>query len=136
MTELRILISGRTLIKEVYNIYYPQDEKFGLQSQIRRAVVSVNLNITEGNNRQTKKDFLRFLYIAKGSLYEVKECLIISKELEFINNLQKDLILNDYFLPVIKQLNSLIRFIGKNNQSPKSNIQNLANQNEVKPSGD
>ena len=80
MSELSLLRDVRKLIKFVYNINFQPDEKFGLQSQIRRAVVSVALNIREGNVFD-KKNKLRFFKIALGSLVEVDECMAIITDL-------------------------------------------------------
>jgi four helix bundle protein len=63
---------------------FPKDERFGLTSQIRRASVSVISNLAEGCGRRHRKDRLRFLYISRGSLYEVECQLILAKELGFI----------------------------------------------------
>ena len=63
---------------------FPDAEKFGLTSQIRRAAVSIPSNIAEGAARNSKKDFIRFLYIALGSLAETETQLEIAERLEFI----------------------------------------------------
>jgi four helix bundle protein len=63
----------------------PDEERFGLTQQIRRAVVSVPSNIAEGQARGTK-EFLHFLNISKGSLSEVETQLILARNLEFISN--------------------------------------------------
>ena len=63
---------------------FPSEEKFGLQSQIRRAAVSVGLNIAEGSGRTTKKDFRRFLHDSLGSLREVVSALHIALRLKYI----------------------------------------------------
>jgi len=60
---------------------FPEDEKFGLTNQLRRASVSVPSNIAEGAARGSNADFLRFLYIARGSLSEIETQLTISKRL-------------------------------------------------------
>ncbi len=63
---------------------FPRDELYGLTSQIRRASVSVSSNIAEGAGRGTKKDFLRFVMIALGSLNEVESQLHISYQLNYL----------------------------------------------------
>ncbi len=85
------------LVKKIYIITrdFPESEKFGIVSQIRRASVSVACNIAEGAVRSNKKDFARFLNISSGSLSEVDTLLIISRELGFLKT-------NDF-----EQLNSL-----------------------------
>ncbi|HRO08523.1 MAG TPA: four helix bundle protein [Saprospiraceae bacterium] len=64
---------------------YPNDEKFDLISQIRRAYLSVSNNIAEGTSRWTNKEKIRFIEIAFSSLMEVLNCLLISKELNLID---------------------------------------------------
>ena len=75
------------LVLEVYRITgdFPNEEIFGLRSQIRRAAVSVSSNIVEGCARDTEKDFLRFLDIAFASLRETTYQLNLSFRLQFIS---------------------------------------------------
>ena len=74
------------LTKSVYNILseIPNDERFGLKSQISRCSVSVPSNIAEGSSRSSNKDYARFLEIAIGSAYEVETQLLISVDLGFL----------------------------------------------------
>lgn len=64
---------------------FPDDERFGLSSQFRRAAVSVAANIAEGYKRIGKQEKLRFLNIAQGSLEECKYYIILSRDLEYIS---------------------------------------------------
>ncbi len=57
---------------------YPREESFGLVSQMRRAAVSIAANVSEGAARNSRKDFIRFLYIARGSASELDTLLEIS----------------------------------------------------------
>lgn len=71
------------LVKEVYLISkkLPNDEKFGLKSQIQRCAVSIPSNIAEGSGRTTDKEFLYFLNIAVSSSYELETQLLLCSEL-------------------------------------------------------
>ncbi|MEM8560017.1 MAG: four helix bundle protein [Bacteroidota bacterium] len=73
-TDLLVWQRAMDLVDEVYDLArcFPSDERFDLRSQVRRAAVSVPSNIAEGWGRSSKKDFIRFLFIARGSLYEVE----------------------------------------------------------------
>lgn len=84
--NLEIYQLSMQLIKEIYSISkkFPKTEAFCLTSQIRRAVISIALNITEGSGRNSKKDFARFINQSIGSLLETKTCLIIAKDLKYI----------------------------------------------------
>ena len=64
---------------------FPDKEIYGLVSQMRRSAVSISANIAEGSGRFSEKDFLKFLYIANGSLTELECYLIISHDLKYLN---------------------------------------------------
>jgi len=88
--KLTVWQKARKLVKEIYEIsrVFPNDEKFGLVSQIRRATVSVSSNIAEGSSRNTKKDQAHFYGMAYSSLMEVLSQVILSCDLEFITEKQ------------------------------------------------
>lgn len=69
---------------------FPDEERFGLTSQLRRAVVSVPANIAEGAGRQTLKDFRQFLHIARGSLNEVEYYIYLAQRLGYLPNQEAD----------------------------------------------
>jgi four helix bundle protein len=75
-------------IKEIKEIVkkFPREEKYVLTDQIRRAVLSIALNIAEGWGRRTKKDFGRFISNAIGSILEVIACLKIAQDLNYVND--------------------------------------------------
>ena len=85
--ELEIWKGGVSLVKEVYSLIntLPESERFGLQSQIRRSSISIPTNIAEGCGRDSNQDFKRFLHISLGSTYELETQIIISIELEMID---------------------------------------------------
>ena len=66
---------------------FPKEELYGITSQLRRAVVSVPTNIAEGASREHKKEYLNFLYIARGSIAETEYLLHLANHLKY---LQKD----------------------------------------------
>jgi len=83
------------LVEAVYAITHgwPKDEAYGLTSQVRRAVVSIPANVAEGYGRQSKRDFLRFLAIANGSLLELETRLFIAHRLGYIAQEVRDQLL-------------------------------------------
>jgi four helix bundle protein len=65
---------------------FPAEEKFGLTNQIRRAVISITSNIAEGFSRNSSKEKVQFCYIALGSLTEVQNQLIVSRDLGYLSS--------------------------------------------------
>jgi len=65
---------------------FPKEELYGITSQLRRAVVSVPTNIAEGAGREHKKEYLNFLYIARGSIAETEYLLHLSKRLKYLSD--------------------------------------------------
>ena len=115
MKSYRDLIVWQKSMDVVTLIYklvkqFPDDEKFGLISQIKRSSVSVPSNIAEGYGRNYTKDYIRFLNIARGSLYEMQTQLQVALNLDFI--VEEDLNeINSLSLEVEKMLNLLINKI-------------------------
>ena len=72
--------------------HFPEDEKFGLTSQFRRAAVSIEANIAEGYKKLSKADKLRFFNISEGSIEECRDYIILSKDLEYINSSELELL--------------------------------------------
>lgn len=75
------------LVLEIYRVTatFPKTEQFNLISQIKRASLSIPTNIAEGCGRETQKELIRFLYISSGSAHEVEYLLLVSKDLNFID---------------------------------------------------
>ena len=71
---------------------YPDFEKFGLCSQFQRAAVSIAANIAEGYKKISRNDKLRFFNIAQGSLEECRYYILLSKDLEYINQEDADML--------------------------------------------
>lgn len=83
---------GMKLVNEIYLITkkFPNEERFCLTSQLRRAAISVPLNIAEGSIKRTKKDFASFVRISLGSLIEVMACVEISLNQDYIAHSEYD----------------------------------------------
>ena len=91
------------LVTTMYSLTktFPSDERFGLVSQLNRAVISIPSNIAEGWGRELSKNYLQFLRISRGSLMEVETMILISKNLGYINEEN------------FKELNKEIEEVGK-----------------------
>ncbi len=86
--KLEVYKLAEKLAVDVYEITnkFPRSELFGLSSQIKRATISVALNIAEGATGRSRKDFVRFIVTAIGSLIETKAALDIAVKLDFITS--------------------------------------------------
>lgn len=96
------------LVKIIYSLTskFPENEKFGIINQLRRAVVSIPSNIAEGFGRKTQKDRIQFYVIAYGSALEVETQILISKELSFGDGAKYKEI-EDLLVEVLKMLNKM-----------------------------
>ncbi len=110
-TNLSIFQASRALCLECYKITkaFPSDEKFGMISQIRRAALSVHLNIAEGSSRKSVTERKRFYEISRGSAIEIDTALDIAVELEYCNN-ESLFILGEKLVSAFKQLSALIKY--------------------------
>lgn len=93
--DLEIWKLGKEIVKEIYNItkQFPKAETFGLISQMRRATISIPSNIAEGFNRFHNKEYRQFLYMALGSCAELETQIEISGDLEYIDVINKGILL-------------------------------------------
>ena len=84
--DLDIWKLGIELVAEIYRITnkFPKEELFCLTSQMRKAAISIPSNIAEGAARNSKKEFMQFLYISLGSLVELETQIIIAKKLGYV----------------------------------------------------
>jgi four helix bundle protein len=109
--DLRVWQYSRELVKQIYLLTksFPNEEKFGLTSQMRRAVVSVPSNIGEGSGRQHPRDTIQFLVIARGSLYELETQCYLAFDLEFISQQQLEII-EEQIVACIQLVQGFIRY--------------------------
>jgi four helix bundle protein len=109
-TDLNAWKYGHKLVLNIYKItgVFPKEEVYGLTSQIRRAAVSITSNIAEGFSRQSFKEKVQFYYIAQGSLTELQNQLVISRDLNFISDIEFQKIARDTIV-VHKLLSGLIK---------------------------
>ena len=85
--NLRVWEDAHALVLEIYNATrsFPNDERYGLTSQIRRAAVSIPSNIAEGTGRGSDADFARFVQFAVGSISEVDYQLLLARDLNYVS---------------------------------------------------
>ena len=89
-TDLKTWQEAHQVVLDVYKITkkFPKEELFGLSSQMRRSAVSITSNIAEGFGRNTLKDKAHFFYQARGSMTELRNQFIISKDIGYISELE------------------------------------------------
>ncbi len=104
--NLRVYQRGLDITDDIYTLTskFPKDEVFGLTNQLRRAIVSIVLNIAEGSGR-TKKDFRHFLNMSRTSAYESTAILEIAKRRKYISD--------EEFKTFYHQLEIIIKMINK-----------------------
>ena len=113
--DLEIWKKGILLSMEIYSVTssFPNNEQYGLTSQIRRASTSIPANIAEGYGRESGKNYIQFLKISRGSLYELDTFLTIALGLKYLTQEQRH-ILNDKTEELSKMINSLIKKLDQN----------------------
>ena len=92
--EFKVWQKGRALVSEIYSLTarFPESEKFGLVSQMRRCAISICSNIAEGSGRNTEKEFLNFLKMSRGSAFELESLIILSSDLQYISENEFELV--------------------------------------------
>ncbi len=113
--DLNVWKESMDLVEDIYRLvkYFPREEIYALSNQLKRAVVSIPSNIAEGQNRNTLKEFIQFLYIALGSVSEVETQILIAQRLNYIQNIDNEL---KQITKIRKMINALINSIkGKGN---------------------
>jgi len=113
-TDLKIWQLSHQLTLQIYKLTatFPKSEIFGITSQIRRSSSSISANIAEGFGRKGKKEFIQYLYQAKGSLYETQNFIFLAKDLKFLDSKTSIELLSKY-TQLAKMLNSFIASIKK-----------------------
>ncbi|MBC8400312.1 MAG: four helix bundle protein [Candidatus Marinimicrobia bacterium] len=111
--DLDVWKNSMSIVTEIYQLtkQFPDEEKFGLSSQLRRAAVSIPSNIAEGAARSSNKEFIHFLYISLGSLSELETQLLIANNLEYCQ-FDNDIIEN--LVGIRKMLLGLIKYLVAN----------------------
>ena len=110
---------ARQLITEVYKATIENErfsKDFGLKEQIRRASVSIMSNIAEGFSRQTNKEFIQFLYVARGSASEVQSQLYVALDLKYISEIEFKRVY-ELSEEVIKLISGFIRYLKRKTNS-------------------
>lgn len=105
--DLEIWKRSRIFCSKIYaeTANFPENEKFGITNQLRRASFSIPSNIAEGSSRASNKELSRFLEIAIGSAYEIETQLLISNDLKFLEFETLESLLNE--------LEEIIKMISK-----------------------
>ena len=115
--DLEVFRLSHSLVLNVYKLTenFPQEERFGLISQMRRSAYSIPMNIIEGSNRLDTKDYRRFVGIAKGSAGEISYQILLAKDLGYVSDEIYSEMREKYEI-VIKMLSSLAKSLGKKAQ--------------------
>ncbi len=116
---LKVWQKSYQLCLKIYKITakFPSEERFGLVSQIRRAVVSIPSNIAEGYGRKTTPDYIRSLFIAYGSICELETQILLSGDLGYIEPAVLEEIKDD-IQEVERMLKALIRALEEKHLNP------------------
>ena len=121
--ELTVWQKSMDLAEMIYSIAkkLPREELYGLSDQMRRSVVSIPSNIAEGQQRNSTKDYIRFLFISKGSLAELETQLLLCSRMGLLQKSEADAAL-DLASEISRMLNSLIqKLMNKLNQTGSTN---------------
>ena len=108
-TKLDVYQYSRSLTLECYKVtkHFPSDERFALTQQIRRAALSVHLNLSEGASRKSALERKRFYEISRGSIIEIDSAIDIAVHLNYINKDQVDH-LGEILIKTFKLLTGMI----------------------------
>jgi four helix bundle protein len=117
--DLKVWQRSYQLCLEIYKITkrFPDEEKYGLTSQLRRAAVSVPSNISEGYGRKTTPEYIQFLYIAYGSICEIETQILLAGDLGYIESIKLEM-LNEGAGEVERMLKALIKSLEYKHSAP------------------
>jgi four helix bundle protein len=113
-TDLNAWKESHKLVLLIYKVTksFPKEEIFGLTSQMRRCAISISSNIAEGFTRKSSKEKIQFYFMAKGSLTELNNQIIIARDIKYLTK-DKFQEINDLLIVVHKLINGLIRNLRK-----------------------
>ena len=119
--KLKVWEDAHQFTINIYNITkkFPNNEQYGLTSQIRRSASSIPTNIVEGCGQLDNGNLIRFLGIAKGSAFEVEYQLLLAKDLNYITN-EEYKFLTAKIQSIICMLTGLIKSLKSKNYKPKT----------------
>jgi four helix bundle protein len=114
-TDLKAWQEGHKLVLRIYRVTrnFPDDEKFGLTSQMRRCAVSITSNIAEGFSKRSNKDKSRFYNTSQGSITELQNQLIVARDVEYLASKDFDW-LAEQSVYVHKLVTGLVKYADSN----------------------
>ena len=112
ISKLEAWKAAHQLVLQIYSITkkFPSEERFRLVNQICRSASSIAANLVEGNGRSYKKEYLQFVYLARGSLDETKHHLLLAKDLGYITQKEYDDLIGRSD-EIGKLINGLIKYL-------------------------
>ncbi len=115
--DLEVFKLSHSLVLNVYKLTksFPQEERFGLISQMRRSAYSIPMNIIEGSNRLNTKEYRRFVGIAKGSAGEISYQILLTKDLGYLSEEIYSEMKEKYEI-VIRMLSNLAKSLDRKTQ--------------------
>ena len=110
--DLLVWQKARALAKDIYILTrtFPRSETFGFISQMRRSAISIACNIAEGQGRWNRRDYRRFLFIARSSTFELEAQIIIATDIGYIDDSDP---LIKRTTEIARMLNGLLRYLNK-----------------------
>ena len=116
--DLLIWQKGIEIVSMTYSLVssFPKDELYALSSQIKRSSVSIPSNIAEGYGRQTTQNYIQFVRIARGSLFELETQLLLANKLGFVNDEKLFMELSTQVIEEGKMINSFLNKLESSKQ--------------------